>query len=156
MLYDFLCSLIGFAYPMYASCKAIASNGQEDDTQWLTYWVVFGLFTVIESISDFIWYWLPFYYEFKLLFLIALQIKRFQLAPLIYENALKPIMDKYGPVVDKFVDDVSKDGFGAVAKLFNEVAKFKKPAPQESEEVLKRRMVKVADPIPPPQIKKDQ
>ena len=42
-----LCSdLIGFVFPMYASIKAIESPETDDDTLWLTYWLVFSLFKV--------------------------------------------------------------------------------------------------------------
>jgi receptor expression-enhancing protein 5/6 len=36
--------LVGFVYPAYASFKAIDSADPNDDTQWLTYWVVFAVF----------------------------------------------------------------------------------------------------------------
>jgi len=42
----------------YESMKAIESVGTADDTQWLTYWVVFGFFGVIEYWSRTILYWL--------------------------------------------------------------------------------------------------
>jgi receptor expression-enhancing protein 5/6 len=38
--------LIGFVFPMYASIKAIESPGTDDDTMWLTYWLVFAIFKV--------------------------------------------------------------------------------------------------------------
>nr|XP_060617964.1 receptor expression-enhancing protein 6-like [Anolis sagrei ordinatus] len=47
-----LCNLIDFVYPTYASIKAIESSAKEDDTTWLTYWVVYGLFNVAEFFSD--------------------------------------------------------------------------------------------------------
>lgn len=47
------------------SIKAIESKNKEDDTQWLTYWVVYGLFTVVEAFSDIFLFWLPFYYVGK-------------------------------------------------------------------------------------------
>lgn len=47
------------------SIKAIESNVKEDDTQWLTYWVVYGLFSVLEAFSDIFLSWFPFYYVSK-------------------------------------------------------------------------------------------
>nr|CAD2202700.1 unnamed protein product [Meloidogyne enterolobii] len=35
------CNITGYLYPAYVSIKAIESHTKEDDTQWLTYWVVF-------------------------------------------------------------------------------------------------------------------
>ena len=45
-------SLVGFAFPAYASFKAIESPGKDDDTQWLTYWVVFAVFSLLEVFAD--------------------------------------------------------------------------------------------------------
>lgn len=52
-------------WSLIASIKAIESTAKEDDTQWLTYWVVYGLFSVVESISDALLFWFPFYYMSK-------------------------------------------------------------------------------------------
>ena len=45
-------------YVAYESMKAIESAGTADDTQWLTYWVVFSFFNVVEYWSRTILYWL--------------------------------------------------------------------------------------------------
>lgn len=45
--------------------KAIESPCKEDDTKWLTYWVVYGIFSLGEFFSDIFLYWFPFYYAFK-------------------------------------------------------------------------------------------
>lgn len=47
------------------SIKAIESPNKDDDTQWLTYWVVYGVFGVGEFFSDILLSWCPFYYLCK-------------------------------------------------------------------------------------------
>ena len=37
----FLCDFIGFVFPAYLSFKAVESADTRDDTQWLTYWIVY-------------------------------------------------------------------------------------------------------------------
>lgn len=60
-----LCNAIGFAYPAYCSVKALESKRKDDDTQWLVYWVVFALFSVVEFFSDILCGWVPFYWLMK-------------------------------------------------------------------------------------------
>lgn len=62
---QFLIDLVGFVYPVYASIKSIESKEKEDDTQWLTYWLIFGLFKIIEGVADSIISFIPFYFIFK-------------------------------------------------------------------------------------------
>jgi hypothetical protein len=47
----------GFTYPMYQSFKAVESSNKDDDTQWLTYWVVYSSFTFVEFFADIILWW---------------------------------------------------------------------------------------------------
>lgn len=49
----------------FCRIKAIESPSKEDDTKWLTYWVVYGVFSLGEFFSDIFLYWFPFYYAFK-------------------------------------------------------------------------------------------
>jgi len=60
-----LCNLIGFVYPAYASFKALETNKKEDDTKWLTYWVVYGFLSTIEFFSDILLSWFPMYWLAK-------------------------------------------------------------------------------------------
>merc|ERR1712228_225240 len=41
---------------------------KEDDTFWLSYWVVFGIFSAFESITDILLFWIPFYELLKICF----------------------------------------------------------------------------------------
>jgi receptor expression-enhancing protein 5/6 len=65
-----LANTVGFLYPAYCSIKALESSVKNDDTQWLTYWVVFAAFSVVEYFADFIAGWVPFYWLSKCLFLV--------------------------------------------------------------------------------------
>ena len=47
------------------SCKAIDSVEKDDDTQWLTYWVVYAVFSILEYFTDIILSWVPFYFLAK-------------------------------------------------------------------------------------------
>lgn len=60
-----MCNTLGFLYPAYVSVHAIESKTKEDDTKWLTYWVVFALFSVFEYFSDLIVRWFPLYWLVK-------------------------------------------------------------------------------------------
>lgn len=52
--------------------KAIESPNKDDDTQWLTYWVVYGVFSIAEFFSDLFLSWFPFYYMLKVCWLLDL------------------------------------------------------------------------------------
>lgn len=63
LLHDMLAFVLPFRI------KAIESPNKEDDTQWLTYWVVYGVFSIAEFFSDLFLSWFPFYYMLKVCWL---------------------------------------------------------------------------------------
>lgn len=60
------------------SFRAIESPGSADDKLWLTYWVVYGAFSIAEYFVDFILFWVPFYYMVKFCFLLYLALPCFK------------------------------------------------------------------------------
>lgn len=60
-----LCNFISFLYPAYISIHAIESPAKDDDTKWLTYWVVFAFFSLLEFFADMIVGWFPLYWLAK-------------------------------------------------------------------------------------------
>ncbi|CAG8546463.1 12440_t:CDS:2 [Acaulospora morrowiae] len=88
LLYKAVCNFAGFLYPAYASFKAIKVNDTKSITPWLMYWTVMALFSIGEGIVDKVAFWLPFYYEFKMLFILWLIMPQTQARNLImfYEN----------------------------------------------------------------------
>ncbi|KAI0785949.1 TB2/DP1, HVA22 family-domain-containing protein [Abortiporus biennis] len=85
-------NLVGWALPAYLSVKAIETTGHNDDTQWLTYWVVFGFFTFLESFAlRIVLYYLPWYFAFKSVFILWLQLPAFRGAETLYGTIVRPL-----------------------------------------------------------------
>ncbi|EDQ89756.1 uncharacterized protein MONBRDRAFT_16940, partial [Monosiga brevicollis MX1] len=86
--------LLGFIYPAYKSFKAIESQEKSDDTQWLIYWTVFAFFCVLEIFTDFILFWFPFYYVFKLGFLAWCMYpdRRMNGSIIVYNSVIKKFL----------------------------------------------------------------
>jgi receptor expression-enhancing protein 5/6 len=76
--------LIGWGLPAYLSFKALESPGHDDDAQWLTYWVIFGFFNFAEGFAlRALLYYFPWYFSFKTLFILWLQLPAFRVGVLI-------------------------------------------------------------------------
>jgi len=98
---ELVCNLVGFIYPAYASIKALETTHKDDDTKWLTYWVVFALFSVVEFFSDIIFSWFPLYWLIKVMFLIwcFLPIQT-NGASYIYLRVIRPVFLKNQKNID--------------------------------------------------------
>lgn len=88
--FDFLCKVLAFTYPVFASYKALASPDNPDAAHWLTYWIVFSFVVLTESITDMVFFWVPFYGLFKLAFYVYLMHPATMGAGKIYKMVLEP------------------------------------------------------------------
>lgn len=105
-----LSNIAGFVVPGYYSLVALETSGTSDDTQLLTYWVVFAFLNVIEFWSRAILYWVPFYFLFKTMFLLYIGIPSLGGAQIVYESVIKPISHTYivkNKSASKKVDDAA-------------------------------------------------
>merc|ERR1712038_554033 len=107
-----LANIVGFVYPAYCSIKALESTVKNDDTQWLTYWVVFAAFSVVEYFADFIAGWVPFYWLSKCLFLVwCMAPIEANGANVIYNKLILPAYKKHSGSIDQVIDNAgSKAG----------------------------------------------
>lgn len=103
-----------YLFLAYRSIKALETPNKDDDTKWLTYWVVFALFSIIEYFSDIILWWFPFYWLFKCAFHI------WCFAPIqnngsivIYNRVIRPNFLKHQEQVDNMLGNLA----GSAAKL---------------------------------------
>jgi receptor expression-enhancing protein 5/6 len=115
---DFLCNFIGFIYPAYASVKAIESREKDDDTKWLTYWVVFSVFSLVEFFADIFLFWIPLYWFFKCVFLV------YCMAPFswngsifIYHRFIRPFVLKHEKKIDSAIDVAADYARSAVGEV---------------------------------------
>jgi receptor expression-enhancing protein 5/6 len=87
--------LFGFFYPAYMSFKAIDSPDTEDNTQWLTYWVVFSIFSIVEQTAYVLTTFIPFYFYIKIGFFLWLYHPKFMGAQLVYNDIVRPLLLPY-------------------------------------------------------------
>ncbi|CAD6184636.1 unnamed protein product [Caenorhabditis auriculariae] len=118
---ELVCNFMGFVYPAYMSIKAIESHTKEDDTQWLTYWVVFAVLSVAEFFSKQIVAVFPVYWLFKSLFLLYLYLPSTLGAAKIYHRFLQPIVSKHAKSIDQRVGDIAGRVNNAASNFINEV-----------------------------------
>jgi len=98
--------VIGFAYPSYSSIKALDSSDPAVSRKWLTYWIVYGWFNVLEYFADYVLYWLPFYYPLKICFLVFLMMEKFEGSKVIFEKAIQPAVKISERTIVRAIDDV--------------------------------------------------
>ncbi|XP_053973699.1 receptor expression-enhancing protein 5-like isoform X1 [Hylaeus anthracinus] len=111
-----VCNIFGFVYPAYCSMKALESPKKEDDTKWLTYWVVFAVFTIVEFFSDYILCWFPVYWLFKCLFYMWLMAPMENNGAIIlYRRVIRPNFLRYHHKVDELISNAQDAAVKAAA-----------------------------------------
>ena len=98
----------GLAVSSYASFKAIESDAKDDDTQWLTYWVVYAFLMIAESFADYSVFWIPGYRFAKCGLIFWLANPRFKGACMLYERVLRDSLKAAEPVVDAIAGSLAR------------------------------------------------
>ncbi|KAF7072781.1 hypothetical protein CFC21_077868 [Triticum aestivum] len=83
-------------YPLYASICAMESTSKLDDGQWLAYWIIYSFIALFEMAAEQVLYWIPLWYELKLLFVAWLVLPQFRGASFIYEKFVREQIRKHG------------------------------------------------------------
>ncbi|KAK6179878.1 hypothetical protein SNE40_012132 [Patella caerulea] len=121
---QFLCNFIGFLYPAYASVKAVESSRKDDDTQWLTYWVVYSAFSLTEFFADIFLFWIPFYWLLKCVFLVwCMAPIPSNGADMLYKKFIRPFILRHQEKIDKALDEAKEtiqEVFGYAKKQIGE------------------------------------
>ncbi len=105
---QYITCLVGIVFPTIYSIRALETPDPDDDKQWLTYWVVFGIFTFVDLFSGFFLKFIPFYFILKILFLIWLFLPNFKGAARVYNCLIYPLFNKYRSQIDELEKGVSE------------------------------------------------
>ena len=106
-------------FPAFKSIQALESDGTQDDKEWLTYWIIFGIFSLIDDFFGCILEFIPYYYWIKLAFFIYLLAPQTQGAMFIYNNIVKGFLEKNKASIQGLIDDVK----GSVNEAASEAKK---------------------------------
>jgi len=120
-----LCSFIGFIYPAYQTILAIEHKNKGDDVQWSVYWVLYSFFSLIETFQGFILYWIPFYFAFKLAFLLWAMLPQTRGAKFLYDSFLKDFLKKSSdPMsrIDTAMAEAKKSADATASELVDNVS----------------------------------
>lgn len=69
----------------------------------LVYWVVYGLFTTLESVTDLSLSWLPIYHPLKLVFLLWAFLPQYQGSQLVFDVLVRPVLLRHESTIESGV-----------------------------------------------------
>lgn len=95
--------VFGTLYPAYYSYKAVKTKNVKEYVRWMMYWIVYALYTVVETITDLTLAWFPLYYELKVAFVIWLLSPYTRGASLIYRKCLHPLLSSREREIDEYI-----------------------------------------------------
>jgi receptor expression-enhancing protein 5/6 len=98
---SFFTNLVGTVLPAYLSLKSIESIETDVDKQWITYWVLFSFYGILDKISVLFIYYIPFYYFIKYLVLLWLFMPNSNGAAYLYEIAIFNNFKKLEAMIEK-------------------------------------------------------
>lgn len=67
--------------------------------KWLMYWIVFAFFTSIETFTDVLISWFPFYYEIKVGAVLYVLSPATEGSSILYRKFVQPMLDKREKVI---------------------------------------------------------
>merc|ERR1712038_1357587 len=93
-------TIIGVTYPAFASLKAVLSDSPESCGAWLRYWVVLGVFSLVELLLDLLIN--PLKYSFPIYLILKCAFLAWCMAPVdwngsdvIFNNILFPLFQQH-------------------------------------------------------------
>lgn len=108
---------LGTLYPAYASYKAVRTKNVKEYVKWMMYWIVFALFTSVETISDVFLSWFPFYYEIKIIFLVWLLSPATKGSSILYRKFVHPQLLRREHKIDEMIEAAQTRSYDTAMQL---------------------------------------
>ncbi|XP_058054652.1 receptor expression-enhancing protein 2 isoform X2 [Anopheles bellator] len=109
--------LFGTLYPAYASYKAVRTKNVKEYVKWMMYWIVFAFFTCIETFTDILLSWFPFYYELKVIIVLWLLSPATRGSSTLYRKFVHPMLTRREQEIDDYINQAKEKGYTAVLQL---------------------------------------
>ncbi|KAG2495582.1 hypothetical protein HYH03_006182 [Edaphochlamys debaryana] len=102
--------VLGCAVPAYLTHKAVSAAGQQGVSpaasqqlrHWCIYWLLLGFFLCLEWLADMSIFWMPLYYEAKLVLVVAMWHPRTHVAVTLYDSYVLPLLRQNEANIDRF------------------------------------------------------
>ena len=98
----YITQVIAVLYPAFMSFMALESDTESMNKQWLTYWVVYGAFCIVDQFAGIILGLIPFYYFLKLAFLLWCMHPATHGATIVYDTYINPFYKEYEGQIDEY------------------------------------------------------
>ena len=95
-------NLVCILLPGFFSLKAIETLENDIEKQWITYWVLFSLFSIVDNLALLIIRYIPFYYVIKFIILVWMFLPNFQGAAFLYDAYIHDIVKKLISIIDNY------------------------------------------------------
>mmetsp|Transcript_34598 Transcript_34598/g.87397 ORF Transcript_34598/g.87397 Transcript_34598/m.87397 type:complete len:197 (+) Transcript_34598:339-929(+) len=148
-----LCILVGHVYPLYRTFKAcnVPDGATSIDgkklvalRRVLAFWAVHGTLTFAEYFVDWLVWWLPLYYEAKIIFLCWLVHGHFEGAVWIFDNLIVEALNQHQGDIDASLErsrDALKKGWvKAMGYIFENGASLAAEAIRKSQNMVMEGM----------------
>ncbi|KAH9454390.1 hypothetical protein MJO28_007385 [Puccinia striiformis f. sp. tritici] len=99
---------LGTLYPIYLSYKAIKNNDLQSLEILLMFWIVMGTINAIESTCGWFLHWIPFFYQFKSVFILWLTLPQIQGSTYVYVTYVHPFLLEHEVDIDTWLIDMKQ------------------------------------------------
>ncbi|XP_019877069.1 receptor expression-enhancing protein 2 isoform X3 [Aethina tumida] len=116
-MYRIIRLVFGTLYPAYASYKAVRTKNVKEYVKWMMYWIVFAIFTCIETFTDVFLSWFPFYYEIKIMLVIWLLSPATKGSSFLYRKFVHPLLSSREQEIDEYISKAKEQSYKQVLDL---------------------------------------